>query len=172
MIYRFLRSNSIGRSMLGAGLVAAACAPAVAAQSDTGYAGSLREVYGAYQAVLARRDACTSAFPLARGASETAYTAWHGRNKKLVAELDQRFAMMIRGASRNESEYTRNVGRYEGAILKQREEVKQELLQTPLADLEALCSGLPGFLQSADSDLEKAYAEELTIVRKRPLATR
>ena len=160
------------RLLLSATLLTACSVTLAAAQGEGDYPGSLREVYGAYQAVLARREACMSAFALSRATSEKAYTAWHGRNKALIAELDQRFAMMIRGASRDEREYARNVGKYEGAILKQREEVKQELLQTARPDLESLCQGLPDFLNSAESDLEKAYAEELRVVRRRPLAIR
>lgn len=136
------------------------------------YPTNLREVYGAYQAVLARRDACNTAYPQQRAGTDKAYTAWQSRHRKLIDELDQRLAMMIRGASGDQKDYARNVGRYEGAILQQREEVKKELLQQLPSDLEAMCKALPDFLRGAESDLEKAYAEELAIVRKRPLAKR
>jgi hypothetical protein len=136
------------------------------------YPANLREVFGAYQAVLARREACASAYPRERAGTEKAYAAWQTRHRKLIDELDQRVAMMIRGASANAKDHARNLGKYEGAILQQREEVKRELLQQLPSDLEAMCKALPEFLQSADSDLEKAYAEELAIVRKRPLAKR
>jgi hypothetical protein len=134
------------------------------------YPSNLREVYGAYQGVLARREACAVAYPQSRAASEKAYAAWQARHKKLIDELDARVAMMIRGASKDDKDYARNVGKYEGAILRQREDVKKELLQQLPSDLELMCKALPDFLRSAESDLEKAYAEELTIVRKRPLA--
>ena len=136
------------------------------------YPANLREVYGAYQAILARRDACITSVPQQRATTEKAYTAWQGRHRKLIDELDQRLAMMIRGASKDEKEYARNVGKYEGAILQQREEVKRELLQQLPSDLEAMCKALPAFLRSTESDLEKAYPEELAIIRKRPLAKR
>ena len=140
-----------------------------AAPEGFDYSSNLREVYGAYQAVLARRDACGTAYPQSRPAAEKAYVAWQGRHRKLIDELDARFATMIRAASKDEKDYTRNVGKYEGAVLRQREEVKKELLQQLPSDLEAMCKALPGFLRSAESDLEKAYPEELAIVRKRPL---
>ena len=136
------------------------------------YPANLREVYGAYQANLARRDACITAYPPQRAATEKAYAAWQTRHRKLIDELDQRVAMMIRGASKDEKEHARNVGKYEGAILQQREEVKRELLKQLPSDLEAMCKALPEFLRSAESDLEKAYPEELAIIRKRPLAKR
>ncbi|MEN3352615.1 MAG: hypothetical protein V7640_773 [Betaproteobacteria bacterium] len=78
--------------------------------------------------------------------------------------------MMIRGASRDEKDYAKNIGKYEGAILRQREEVKQTLLQQPRTELELECKALPEFLQGADSDLEKEFSEQLAILRKRPLA--
>lgn len=147
----------------------------IAAAADSGgtqYIESLRQIYGSYQGVLARRDACTTAYPQLRGAHEKAFSAWHGRNKKVIGELDQRFSMMIHSASKDEKDYARNIGKYEGALLRQREEVKQALLQQDRAQLDTLCGSLIEFLQSADSDLEKEFAEELGIVRKRPLASR
>jgi hypothetical protein len=143
---------------------------ASAAESAVEYRMSLTDVYGSYQGVLARRDACGTAFPQSRGAYESAFSSWHARHKKLIGELDQRIGMMIHAASKDEKDYARNIGKYEGAILRQREEVKQALLQQPRADLEVQCRGLPEFLQSAESDLEKGFAEQLAIVRKRPLA--
>jgi hypothetical protein len=153
-------------------LVAAHTAFAAETPPEFDYPANLREVYGAYQAVLARKDACATAFPQQRGGTEKAYGDWQARHRKLIDELDQRVAMMIRGASADAKDYARNVGKYEGAILQQREEVKKELLQQLPSDLHAMCKALPEFLKSADSDLEKAYAEELAIVRKRPLAKR
>lgn len=168
MTSRIFRRLPIVRCFVGGTLILAFCAPATGAEGFD-YSSNLREVYGAYQAVLARREACATAYPQLRAPSEKAYTVWNARHAKLIVELDQRLAMMIRGASKNENDYARNVGKYEGAILRQREEVRQELLKQLPSDLEAMCSALPQFLQSADSDLEKAFAEELAIVRKRPL---
>lgn len=165
--FKFPRSAAA----LFAGL-ALSCAAATAAPAPEGfdYPSNLREVYGAYQAVLARREACASAYPQARAAADKAYAGWQRRHGKLIEELDLRVSMMIRGASKDPKDYARNVGKYEGAILRQREDVKKELLAQLPSDLEAMCRYLPEFLQSADSDLEKAFAEELAIVRKRPLS--
>jgi hypothetical protein len=131
---------------------------------------SLTDVYGAYQSILARKDACGSAFPQTRGATDKAFTTWQTRHRKLLDELEQRVNMMIRGASRDDKDYAKNIGKYEGAILRQRDEVKQTLMQQSRGDLELECKALPDFLQSADSDLEKEFAEQLSIMRKRPLA--
>jgi predicted secreted protein len=159
----------------GAGLAAVAlmcAAPSPAQEPRAEYRMSLTDVYGAYQSILARREACASAFPQTRPASDKAYTAWQNRHRKLLDELDQRINMMIRGASKDEKDYTKNIGKYEGAILRQREEVKQSLLQQPRAEFEPECKALADFLQSAESDLEKGFAEQLAILRKRPLAKR
>ena len=67
-------------------------------------------------------------------------------------------------------DYAKNIGKYEGAILRQRDEVKETLLQQPRAEFELECKALPEFLQGADSDLEKEFAEQLAVLRKRPLA--
>ena len=143
---------------------------AAASEPRTEYRMSLTDVYGAYQSILARADACNSAFPQSKAITQKAYNAWQGRHRKLLDELDQRINQMIRGASRDEKEYARNIGKYEGALLRQRDEVKQTLLQQPRSELEPVCRALPDFLQSADSDLEKEFAEQLEVLRKRPLA--
>jgi predicted secreted protein len=152
--------------------IAIAVAPASAQEARTEYRLSLTDVYGAYQSTLARREACGTAFPQSRAATDKAYAGWQARHRKLIDELDQRFNMLIRSASKDEKDYTRNIGKYEGALLRQRDEAKQALLQLPRNELELECKGLPDFLQSADSDLEKEFAEQLTVVRKRPLARR
>ncbi|HYC49310.1 MAG TPA: hypothetical protein VED01_27850 [Burkholderiales bacterium] len=164
-------TRSLPRALFSAAFLVCFSAP-LAAADGFDYTSNLREVFGAYQGVLARREACATAYPKLRAVSDKAYAGWQGRHRKLIDELDLRVAMMIRGASTDERDYARNVGKYEGAILRQREEVKKELLQQLPSDLEAMCKALPEFLRSADSDLEKAYAEELAIVRKRPLPGR
>ena len=163
--------NTCSRAFPTAALLMCFSAPLAAAEGFD-YPSNLREVYGAYQGVLARREACATAYPQLRATSDKAYTTWQARHRKLIDELDLRVGMMIRAASKDEKDYARNVGKYEGAILRQREEVKKEVLQQLPSDLEAMCKALPEFLRSADSDLEKAYAEELAIVRKRPLPGR
>ena len=170
MIQRFFSSCSVV-SLVAIGIAHAASPTAGGtAEPRTEYRLSLTDVYGAYQSILARKDACSSAFPQTSAATDKAYSGWQTRHKRLLDELDQRINMMIRGASRDEKDYAKNIGKYEGAILRQREEVKQTLLQQPRTELELECKALPEFLQGADSDLEKEFSEQLAILRKRPLA--
>jgi hypothetical protein len=170
MMQRFFSGCSIACLVMIGVAHAASAPPAVTAEPRTEYRLSLTDVYGAYQSILARKDACSSAFPQTRAATDRAYSAWQTRHKRLLEELDQRINMMIRGASRDEKDYAKNIGKYEGAILRQREEVKQTLLQQPRHELDLECKALPEFLQAADSDLEKEFSEQLAILRKRPLA--
>jgi hypothetical protein len=149
-----------------------AVAAASAAITAADYRDSLKEVYGNYQGVLARRDACNAAFPQAKGSTEKAFAVWQTRHRKLIEELDQRLAVMIRAYSKDDKDYSRNFGKYQGGLLRQREDVKQTLLQQSASDLDAMCKALPGFLQSADSDLEKEFAEDLRIVRQWQLPAR
>ena len=146
----------------------ALCAPAagLAGVSAADYRSSLLEILGKYQGVLALSEACNSAFPQIRAVNDKAFAAWHGRHKRLEAELDQRFAMMVRAYSRDEKEYSRNFGKYQGAILRQREETKQTLLLETRGDLEARCKAMPEFLRSRESDLEAEFANDLMVLRQ------
>ena len=63
-----------------ASAILVACATAIlAADSAAEYRVSLSQIYGRYQHVLARRDACSTAFPQLRGAYEKAFTSWRMR---------------------------------------------------------------------------------------------
>lgn len=139
---------------------------AIAGVTGADYRASLLEILGKYQGVLALREACTSAFPQMGPVNDKAFAAWHARHKRLEGELDQRFAMMVRAYSRDEKDYSRNFGKYQGAILRQREETKQTLLLETRGDLESRCKGLPEFLRSRESDLESEFANELLVLRQ------
>jgi len=152
---------------LGAGL------PAVAAQNpgDQGspYGASLSRVYFAHQRLLAVRDACDQAFPAQARAGEKAYAAWQARHKALLAELDARVTQMIRGASKDEKDYMRNVGKYEGSILEYRNGERDELLAQPRDGMEQGCADFRNYLTGTGSDFQKEYADELRVLRQRKL---
>ena len=154
------------------GLSFAAPPDAAAAVSAAQYRASLLEIYGRYQGVLALREACNSAFPQTRAVTEKAFAGWQAKHKRLHDELDQRFAMMVRAYSKDEKDYARNFGKYQGAIIRQREEAKQALLLETRGELELRCKGLPEFLQSRESDLEAEFAEEWIVLRQWQLPAR
>src|SRR5688572_19887298 len=154
------------RYLVGVAFLCSVCVPALAAVSAAEYRASLLEIYGRYQGVLALREACSSAFPQARPANEKAFAAWQNRHRRLHDELDQRFALMIKAYSKDDQDYARNFGKYQGALLKQREEAKQALLLETRGDLEPRCKGLPEFLSSRESDLEAEFANEWLVLRQ------
>jgi hypothetical protein len=142
------------------------CQP-VLAQNTPESRKALNIVYGSYQSVVSNKEACNAVFPAQQAVNDKAFAAWQARHKALIVELDGYFTELIRRASADEKDYSRNVGKAEGALLQQRQEVKDALAAKPRAEREQLCKGLPKFLAGADSDLEKAYAEELRIIRGR-----
>lgn len=161
------------RSLL---VIAFCCAclhtPAYSAVSAADYRVALGEIYGKYQGVLALHDACNSAFPQTRARHDKAFAAWQTRYRKLHDELDQRFAMMVRAYSRDDGDYARNYGKYQGAVLRQREEAKQAYLSGSRGDLDGQCKGLPQFLQSKESDLEAQFPADWSVLREWPLASK
>ena len=137
-----------------------------AAVSASDYRASLLEVYGRYQGVLALQEACAGAFPNMRPANDKAFAAWQSRHRKLHEELDQRFAMMVRAYSKDEKDYARNYGKYQGAVLRQREEAKQALLLETRNELEPRCKGFPQFLAGRESDLQSEFSNEWLVLRQ------
>lgn len=148
-----------------AAVLAIAPALAGAAISAGEYRASLLEVYGRYQGVLALHDACNNAFPKLRPVNDKAFATWQSRHRKLHDELDQRFAMMVRAYSKDDKDYARNFGKYQGAVLRQREEARQALLDGR-AELEPRCKGFPEFLGSRESDLETEFANDWIVLRQ------
>lgn len=141
-------------------------APAAEAQSASDYSSDLGSVYGGYHRVVAEKEACDAAVPASRAANDKAFAVWQMRHQALVQELRTRVTAMIRLASADEREYARNLGKYEGAILQEREEYKRDLLKLPAEELRGQCLRMAGVLNGAESDLAKVYAVELAAIRK------
>ncbi|MDP2397996.1 MAG: hypothetical protein Q8M53_06555 [Burkholderiales bacterium] len=142
---------------------------AMAAEGSGNYGSALSQIYFAHQRLLALRDACDQAFPAQSGANAKAYAVWHTRHKALLNELEARLTLMIRGASKDEREYMRNVGKYEGSILEYRTGKRDEILAQPRDGMDQVCVDFRNYLTGSGSDFRKDYAEELRELRKRKL---
>lgn len=146
---------------------------AVAADNPGGaggnYGDNLSRVYFAHQRLLAVRDACDQAYPAQARSNAKAYAGWQARHKALLAELDTRVTLMIRGASKDERDYMRNIGKYEGSILEYRTSERDELLAQPREGMEQGCADFRNYLTGPGSDFQKEYAEELRVMRQRKL---
>lgn len=153
--------------ILVAGAAALAHGLAAAAGPADSYATDLGRVYGGYQRILAQKDACDAAVPAARAAHDKAFASWETQNRALVQDLQRRVTEMIRRASTSQDEYVRNLGKYEGAILQEREGYRETLLALGAEELRAQCKGLPEALTGAGTDLATVYAAELETIRKR-----
>lgn len=158
-------------NFLRALLVCAGCTgiPVIAAAQDDDYGTSLSRIYFAHQRLLAVRDACDRAVPAQAKAAAKAYAAWQARHQALLGELDARLTRMIRGISKDEQEYARNVGKYEGAILEYRNEQREQILAQPRDGMEQGCAEFRDYLTGSGSDFNVEYAEELRALRKRAL---
>lgn len=158
--------------ILGAGLLCAALAanlPATAAENTGDYGTHLSRIYFAHQRLLALQEACDQALPEQKQVNAQAYAAWQKRHQALLNELDARLTLMIRGASRDEKEYMRNVGKYEGSILEYRTESRDQILAQPRDGMAQGCSDFRNYLTGSGSDFNTEYADELRELRKRKL---
>jgi hypothetical protein len=144
-----------------------ACGGAAAAEPTGDYATDLATVYGGYQRMLAMKDACDTSLPPTRPANDKAYSAWYKQHRALILDLQRRVTAMIRRASTDEKDYTRNVGKYEGEMLQLRQEYKESLLALGAEELRAQCQRMPEMLKGPGADLGKVYAGELETIRNR-----
>jgi hypothetical protein len=113
------------------------------------------------------KDACDKAVPATRAVNEKAFADWSAQHRALLQELQRRVTAMIRLASTDEKDYARNLGKYEGEMLRLREEHRDSLLKLDAKELRTQCQGMAGVLKSPDAELAKVYAEELEAIRKR-----
>lgn len=161
-------SKSCGR-LLAAGAAALLCGLGVGvhAAEPRSYSEDLATLYNEYQRVLALREACTTAQASARVEVEGAYKEWEGRHVQLIDELETRFAILIKRASKDQADYTRNYGKYQSEVLALREESKRTLL----ADREKLagqCKELAPYLRQSQSDIPAKFpAEYRNVLRAR-----
>ena len=151
------------------GVAVAPAASAAESEADKNYGSSLSRVYFAHQRLLAVREACDQALPAEAGANEKSYNTWQMRNKLLLEELDARFTLMVKGVSRHEREYLRNLGKYEGAVIEYRNKERDELLALPREDMVRACADFRSYVAGQGSDFQKEYAEELRVLRQRKL---
>ena len=149
-------------------VVAMATSAQLAAQQPTGdYATDLGVVYSGYQRILALREACDEAVPESRASNARAFSEWESRYAPLLAELKKHVTAMVRRASKDERDYARNLGKYEGAILLSREEQKIGFLTEGAKSLKTRCREAPALLKGPDGDLEIVFSKELISIRKR-----
>lgn len=161
-------SRELRIACLIASFVATVTMPArgAAPPASGDYGTDLATVYAGYQEIVALKEACDDAVPGTRKENERAFLEWQARHKDLLAELKDRVTAMVRSASRDEGEYARNLGRYEGAILRSREEQKSSFLALGAVKLRAQCEHLAEVLRGPKADLNVIFASELKTIRK------
>lgn len=138
-----------------------------AAQASGDYAEDLARVYAAHQRVLALKEACDEIVAGQRATHAQAYADWKKRHQSLLQDLERRVTVMIRQASKDQQEYSRNLGKYEGAILQQRQDYRKDLLALDKSELEQQCGQFPAYLKGPEADFRKKYADELQTIGKR-----
>ena len=156
-------------SLISALAVATLAGSDAGAQATGNYATDLSRVYEAPQLIRAIKEACEAADTGSRAANEAAYNSWRRRHQALLHELEVRFTAMVRGASSDEQDYAKNLGKYAGAVVEYRQELKDQFLSQPPQEVERHCRELPQYLRGENANLPKRYAEELKSVRKRKL---
>ena len=145
-----------------------ACSDA-GAQATGNYATDLGRVYEAPQLIRAIKEACETAHTPSRAVNQAAYSSWRKRHQALLHELEVRFTAMVRGASTDEQDYAKNLGKYAGAVVELRRDLGEQFLAQPPQEVERHCRELPQYLHGDEADLPKRYAEELKSIRKRKL---
>lgn len=153
-------SALMAAAMLGYGMAAVA-------EATGNYAADLATVYGGYQRMLAMKEACDASALDSRAGNDKAFAAWQAQHRALIQDLQRRVSLMIRLASEDEKDYARNLGKYEGAILQERQEYREMLLGLGADELRAQCQRMPEMLKGPGADFGKVYASELEVIRKR-----
>lgn len=141
-------------------LVAPGAAPAAEERS---YTSDLATLYNEYQRVLAVRDACITAQPAKRAEFSEAYEHWMARHERIVDDMDNRFAAIVKRASKDQGDYVKNYGKYQSEVLQMREENKKALLANR-EQLVKQCGELSAYLRHPKSDIPTLFPVEFKSV--------
>jgi hypothetical protein len=144
-----------------------ASAGSALARTPEGYASNLAALYSEHQWVLAAREACNKTLPKGQSIIDSAFGAWRERNKELIDDLEERLAALVKGASKDQRDYSRNYARSQSEVLQQREEERKRLLSRPPKELQQLCAELPGYLRDTRSDLPNRAPEEYAAIYRK-----
>ena len=156
-------------SIVVAALLVVASGSRAADQETENYVASLSRVYDHTLWIRAVKEGCDSEDKKTAGANSVAYNSWRRRNSALLDELERRFLVLVHGASTDQKDYTKNVGKYMGEVVQHREDIKRNFLGGPAEDVQRQCKGFAEALRGDEGNLEKRYAEELKTIRKRKM---
>ena len=149
-----------GLGLIVAVISAVGCVARVAnAAEGQSASADLATLYNEHQRVLALRDACITAQPENKGDFGGAYQDWMARHVRIVDDLENRFAAMIKRASKDQADYTKNYGKYQSEVLQLREESRKALLANR-EKLAPQCVALPGYLRNPQSDIPALFPAE------------
>ena len=148
-----------------ASLLSLACSVAQAAESRS-YTADLATMYNEYQRVVALRDACMT-LPGRREEIFGAYKDWFNRHERIIDDFDNRFAALVKRASKDQADYSRNYGKYQAEVLQLRDDNKKLLLANREKLLQQ-CGEFPDYVRSPKSDIPAMFPVEFkTIYRPR-----
>lgn len=146
------------------GLVSSGAPAQPVSQATGDYAADLSTLYAERYSLQVLKDVCIGAQPKTRAALQKAYDEWRERHEDLIEDLDARFSAMIKRVSADQKDYSRNYGKYQGAVMRLRQEQKDDLLALPREELLKQCKALPGHLRSTQSDIPVKYPDEFKTV--------
>ena len=126
---------------------------------QSSYQKDLAQLYNEHQRVVALWQACEVAVPERKDAIEQAYRGWAFRHQQVIDDLENRFAAMIKHASKDADDYAKNYGFYQTEVFQMRESQKKSLLANP-KKLALQCAFVADYLQNERSDLPILFPAE------------
>lgn len=132
------------------------CGNTALAAATSDYSSNLATLYGEYQRVLAVRDACLTLQPGRRELLSEAYQDWFARHVRIIDDLDNRFAAIVKRASKDQADYSRNYGKYQSEVYQMRDENKKTLL-AERDKLANQCDEFPAYLRHPKSDIPALF---------------
>jgi len=155
-----MKINRFDKMLLFAAMVAGMSAvPVAQAAEQRSYSADLATLYNEHQRVLAVRDACITAQPENKADFGKAYQDWMARHVRIVDDLENRFAAMIKRSSKDQADYAKNYGKYQSEVVQMREDNKKALLANK-EKLAQQCAEFPDYLRHPKSDIPALFPAE------------
>jgi len=156
--------------LVSLGFSCAQLATAQGASDSVEYNKAVARVWGSITSTEHVVRSCMKKAPKSKAPIDKAYREWKARFAPLITEIDARMDRVMNPdgaydpkelAARKADVLKRGAARYEA-----------ELANEPAAQVQHECELLPGYFTTPSFDLEAHFAQELALIRARPIAGR
>lgn len=128
--------------------------------------GDIAFMYGDIQQVSVIEELCSEQFPSTMGQNMAAVKGWKERNKKLIAEIEGRFADNLVAMSNGDPErHGKLLAHFNKSHEDAKKKLKEMLISGGATNFRKQCEGYPKYLDGPEMNMESSRKDILQAIR-------